>query len=535
MDGASFLQMIRRSERGRLKVYLGYAAGVGKTSRMLEEGHRLRQGGLDVVAALVEDHGRRFTAALAEGLEALPPRLTQYHGVSTRELDLDALLLRRPQVALVDELAHSNPPGSRNAKRYQDVQELRAAGIHVISTLNVQHLESLHGALQRLGMPRVRDRVPDLVLNDADEVVNVDLAPADLRQRLEAGQILPLEQVEAALREGYRSAQLEQLRELALRELAMRLDHRRREGPESGGGSGDQLMVALGPQAGTHAALLRQASRLAGRLNRNWYAVHVQAPGPGLGALPDASRDLANQLGAVVFTLKGQDVAQALLEFAERYGVGFLVAGKPRRRRWIGWPLRQRVTRQLLAGGRCSVLLVDADEGAPGPAPRPQALRLTDLLSPRGVLILDDPQDPADLMLALSHRALAGSRLDPALAARRVLMREARGSTFMNHGLALPHATLEGLDAPRMALGLTKAGLRGLGQLQPVEAVFLLLTPPNAETAHLELLSAVSRAFQDAAVRAGLRASVTAEQALDALALGPEGPAAGASDDEGAG
>ena len=523
MERTSFLQMIRRSERGRLKVYLGYAAGVGKTSRMLEEGHRLRQEGLDVVAAMADAHGRPFTSALAQGLEALPPRDLLYHGVAAQELDLEGLLRRRPQVALIDELAHSNPPGSRNAKRYQDVQELRAAGIHVISTLNVQHLESLHDAVAGLTAARIRDRVPDLVLDDADEVVNVDLAPADLLQRLQAGQILPLDRVEAALREGFRSSQLEQLRELALRELATRLGHRSRSGTEGAGLANDQVLVALGPREETHPALLRHASRMVGRLNRNWYAVHVQAPGrdanPNAPKLLGSSRELANQLGAVVFTLKGDDVARSLIEFAGRYRVGCLIVGKPRRWRWLAWTGRQRVVERLLARSGCSVLLVDTSPAPASVAPPAPPPRLAEYLHPMGVLVLNEPWEMGDLVLALAHRALEGTGVNAALAAQQVLLREARGSTFLNNGLGLPHAAVDGLAAPRMALGLLKAGLRGQGAGSPVEAVFLLLTPANAEAAHLELLSAVSRVFQDAAVRAGLRAATTAEEALDALAL----------------
>src|SRR5580765_758068 len=177
----AFLQMIRRSERGRLKVYLGYGPGVGKTYQMLQEAHRLKAEGIDVVVGLVETHGRADTEKQVEGLEVLPRRKVEYRGIVVEEFDVDACLARKPQVAVVDELAHTNVPGSRNAKRYEDVQELLAAGIHVITTLNVQHLESLYNTVESLIGVKVRERIPDSVLADADQLVNIDISPEDLQ------------------------------------------------------------------------------------------------------------------------------------------------------------------------------------------------------------------------------------------------------------------------------------------------------------------------------------------------------------------
>jgi len=225
----AFLQMIRRSQRGRLKVYLGYGPGVGKTYQMLQEGHRLKRDGIDVVVGLVETHGRQETAKLIEGLEVIPPRKIEYRGVVIEEMDIDAVLARKPQVALVDELAHTNAPDSRNPKRYQDVQELLAAGIHVISAMNVQHLESLYNTVENLLGVRVRERVPDSVLAEADIIVNVDLAAEDLQQRLEDGLVYPRDRVAQALENFFTRSNLEHLRELTLRELASQLDLKRRE------------------------------------------------------------------------------------------------------------------------------------------------------------------------------------------------------------------------------------------------------------------------------------------------------------------
>src|ERR1700675_3251417 len=191
--------MIRQQQRGRLKIYLGFAAGVGKTYEMLQEAHRLKRQGVDVVIGVVETHGRAETAALVEGLEQVPRRRIEYRGVVLEEMDLDALLARRPTVALVDELAHTNAPGSRNAKRYQDVEELLKAGINVITTLNIQHLEKVYDLVEKATGVKVKERIPDHVLGLADQIVNVDLSAEDLRERLLAGKIYPAERVEQAL------------------------------------------------------------------------------------------------------------------------------------------------------------------------------------------------------------------------------------------------------------------------------------------------------------------------------------------------
>ena len=344
----SFLRLIRRAQRGKLKVYLGYGAGVGKTWQMLQEGHRLQKEGIDVVVGLVETHGRAETAQLIEGLEVVPRRQVHYRGISIEEMDLDAVLARRPEVALVDELAHTNVPGSKNPKRYEDVQDLLTAGIHVISTLNVQHLESLYDTVETQIGVKVYERVPDSVLAEADEIVNVDLAPEDLQQRLREGKIYPQERVSTALEHFFKRANLNQLRELTLRELAAQIDLKRRAEPEEEHDTApDQVMVCLSSRGPNSAALLRYGSRLAGRLNRNWYAVYVQTPREEPTAIDATTQrqisdtlTLAKQLGAQVFPYKGEDVAATILHFAREYRVGHIVIGKPGPlpawRRWLG-------------------------------------------------------------------------------------------------------------------------------------------------------------------------------------------------------
>src|SRR5438094_5023734 len=275
-----FLSLIRQQRRGRLKIYLGFAAGVGKTYEMLQEGQRLKRQGVDVVVGFVETHGRAETAAQVGDLEQVPRRRIEYRGVVLEEMDVDALLARRPTVALVDELAHTNAPGSRNAKRYQDVEELLRAGINVISTLNIQHLESLYDLVEQATGVKVKERVPDYVLAMADQIVNVDLSTEDLRERLLAGKVYPASRVPQALESFFTADNLTRLREMTLGEIAHLLDRRRREqGGEEQMSGPDRVMVCLSSGSPQAPALLRKGARVADRLNAPWYAVYIQTPG----------------------------------------------------------------------------------------------------------------------------------------------------------------------------------------------------------------------------------------------------------------
>jgi two-component system sensor histidine kinase KdpD len=370
----SFLRLIRRAQRGKLKIYLGYGAGVGKTWKMLEEGHHLKEEGVDVVVGLVETHGRAETARLIEGLEVIPRRQFQYRGITLEEMDLDAVLARRPEVALVDELAHTNVPGSQNTKRYQDAQELMNAGIHVISTLNIQHLESLYDIVETHIGVKVRERIPDSVLAEADEIVNVDISPADLLQRLNEGKIYPTERVAVALENFFKRTNLDQLRELTLREIASQIDLKRRGQPEETPDiAPDQVMVCLSSRGPNTAALLRYGSRLAGRLNTNWYAVYVQTPKEESTVIDAATQSrlsdtltLAKELGAQVFPFKGEDIAETILHFAREYRVGHVVIGKPGPlpawKRWLGW---KTIVEQLILKAPRGVNIVVVDTQRP--------------------------------------------------------------------------------------------------------------------------------------------------------------------------
>jgi two-component system sensor histidine kinase KdpD len=363
-----FLSLIQRQQRGRLKIYLGFAAGVGKTYEMLQEGHRLKRQGVDVVIGIIETHGRAETAAQIGDLEQVPRRRIEYRGVVLEEMDLETLLARRPTVAMVDELAHTNAPGSRNAKRYQDIEELTRAGINVISTLNVQHLESLHDIVEAATGVKVKERVPDYVIGMADQLVNVDLSAEDLRERLLAGKVYPKERIEAALANFFTLANLTRLRELVMGEIAHRLDRRRQEGEEGAGHGGvNRVMVALSSRSPNAAALLRKGARLADRLGAPWYAVYVQTPGETMEKTDAATQrhvtntlTLAQQLGGTALPFKGADVVSTIAAFVQEYGITHIVLGKTQRpwyQRWFGQSVLDRLLR---ATSGVDILVVDA-------------------------------------------------------------------------------------------------------------------------------------------------------------------------------
>ena len=540
----TFLQMIRRSQRGLLKVYLGYGPGVGKTYRMLQEAHRLKKEGIDVVVGLVETHGRAETAQLIEGLEVIPRRRVEYHQIIVEEMDADAVINRHPQVAIVDELAHTNVPGSKNTKRYQDVQDILAAGINVISALNIQHLESLYNTVEQLVGVKVRERIPDSVLAEADQIINIDLSAEDLQQRLREGKIYPTERVQSSLENFFTNSNLEHLRELALRELASQIDFKRRETAQEkiaapADGSPDQIMVCLSSRGPNSARLLRFASRLAGRLNRNWYAVYVQTPSESPTNIDAVTQrlladtlTLANQLGAMVLPVKGQNVAATILQFAHEYRVGQIVIGRPRPvplwKRLVG---HRSVAEELIHRAEgLSIVVVDAESeerrstdfvepstNATMSAVRP-AGTLSRLLTPQRIVIWDDPVARQDVRRTLVDTIVSTV---PGLSAEVVLQklaeREKQGSTFLNEGIALPHARLEKLDSPQVALGLTRAGLLDVVTEQPISAAFLLLSPASGANVHLQVLAKAGRALQNRELRAALSRVATPTEAMEAI------------------
>jgi two-component system sensor histidine kinase KdpD len=341
-----FLSLIRDQQRGRLKVYLGFAPGVGKTYEMLQEGQRLKRQGIDVVVGYAEFHGRADTAAQMGDLEQIPRLRTEYRGVVLEEMDLDALLKRRPTVALVDELAHTNAPGSRHAKRYQDVEELLRAGINVISTMNIQHLESLYDMIERFTGVKVKERVPDYILQQADQIVNVDISSEDLQERLRAGKVYPLERVERSLNNFFTESNLSRLRELALEELAQALDRRRQQRERGETATSERFMACLSSNSPNTHRLLRKTARLAGRFSAPWYAVYIRTPAEGMEKVDAATQrritdalTLAQQLGGISMPYQGPSFPAAVAEFVREYAITHVLVGRSQRpwyRRWFG-------------------------------------------------------------------------------------------------------------------------------------------------------------------------------------------------------
>ena len=521
----NFLRLIRRSQRGRLKLYLGYAAGVGKTYQMLLEGHRLMEDGIDLAVGLIETHGRAETEALVAGLPVIPRRKVTHRGIVIEEMDLDAILARRPSVVLVDELAHTNVPGSRNAKRYQDVEELLAAGIHVISTLNIQHLESLYETVERATAVRVRERIPDRVVAKADQIVNVDITIEDLRRRLKEGKVYTRERIETALDHFFRPPNLEQLRELTLRELAAQIDARRRDPLDQDiPSSPDQVMVALSSRGPNSEALLRYASRLAGRLNRNWYAVYVQTSQERPTVIDAATQrilsntlTLAQQLGATVFTYKGDDVVKTVLQFAKEYRVGHIVIGTPGRKVPFWKRLRGEasiVDRLVTEGRGITVVVLDTKsireerhalesthpaDGIPGDSQKRKDFSLENdaALSEMTALVWEESIEKEEAIRRLldSCRGV-GKRLRES-AWEPVLEREQQGGTFVGEDVAIPHARIAGLSRPLMAIGVCREGIQDPAAGWKVRIMLLLLSPVEPPESHLGMLGLISRMARD--------------------------------------
>jgi two-component system sensor histidine kinase KdpD len=373
-----FLELVQKSKRGRLKLYIGFAAGVGKTYRMLEEAHELRRRGVDVVVGFIETHGRAETAALLDGVEAVARRNIEYRGVTLEEMSLNNILKRNPAVALVDELAHTNVPGSRNRKRYQDVLELLDAGINVIGAFNVQHLESLNDLVERATGVVVRETIPDSFLEQADQVVNLDLAVEDLQDRLRAGKIYAADKVPGALENFFKAQNLAHLRELALREVAESVERasvaRPRADEAARPSTRRRVMVCMSSHPPRAAMLLRRGSRLAGRFNTDWFVVFVEGPRDAPELIDAevqrhllANIEKARELGAEVVRLKGTDAVEAILDFARSHNVGQILVGRSHQPWWkqvLGRSVPIRLVKEAV-GFDIHIVSLDEEEPAP--------------------------------------------------------------------------------------------------------------------------------------------------------------------------
>jgi two-component system sensor histidine kinase KdpD len=342
--GEQVLAKLQDQQRARLRIYIGAAPGVGKTYSMLEDAHVFKRDGVDVVIGLVETYGRADTDAKIGKLEIVSKRTIDYRGVVLEEMDVDAILRRKPQLCIVDELAHTNAPGSRHEKRYQDVLDLLDAGIGVLTAVNIQHLETLNDAVGKVTGVRVRETVPDTFLDRADEVVNVDVTVQELQSRLRQGKVYKPEKVEQALTNFFRETNLSTLRELALRAVADEIgekaaSHRQREGLEPAL-IPERVMVCMSSNADA-PRVLRTGARIAGRLGARWYAVYVETPREAPGCIVASDRDalqrniaLAESLGATVVRVKADRPAGGLIAFAKREGITHVIFGQSARTRW---------------------------------------------------------------------------------------------------------------------------------------------------------------------------------------------------------
>ncbi|HWY38739.1 MAG TPA: sensor protein KdpD [Bacteroidia bacterium] len=333
-----FLDLIKKSRRGKFKIYIGMSAGVGKSYRMLQEAHSLLKNGIDVKIGFIETHDREETAALLEGLPVVPRRKLFYKGKELEEMDVQAIINLRPEVVVVDELAHTNIEGSYNEKRWQDVNEILSAGINVISAINIQHIESLNEDIKQITGIDVRERIPDSVIAEADEVVNIDLTADELISRLKEGKIYKLEKIDAALKNFFKSENILQLRELALKEVASQVERKvESEVPKNTGLRHDRFLACISSNDKTAKTVIRKTARLANYYNSRWFVLYVQTKKEDPDLIPlDKQRHLINnfklatELGAEIIKIENDNIANAIIEQAEERNITTICIGKPR-------------------------------------------------------------------------------------------------------------------------------------------------------------------------------------------------------------
>ena len=337
-----FLNLIRKSRRGKFKIYIGMSAGVGKTYRMLQEAHSLVKNGVDIRIGYVETHNREETAALAEGLPFIERKKVFYKGKELEELDLQAVINIHPEVVIVDELAHTNIPGTKNEKRWQDVIEILDAGINVISAVNIQHIESINAEVHTITGIEVSERVPDKILQMADEVVNIDLTADELIARLKEGKIYHADKIETALRNFFQADKILQLRELALKEVASQVERKvDNEITVQARLRHERFLACISSNADTARMIIRKTARLASYYNSKWYVLYVQTPREDSNRIKLSVQrhlinnfKLATELGAEVIQLKSSHVSRAMMQVAEEKNITTICIGKPHISLW---------------------------------------------------------------------------------------------------------------------------------------------------------------------------------------------------------
>ncbi len=332
-----FLDLIKKSRRGKFKIYIGMSAGVGKTYRMLQEARALLRNGIDVKIGYVETHNRKETHELLEGLPVIPRRKLFYKGKELEELDVQAVINLRPEIVVIDELAHTNIEGSKNEKRWQDVVEILEAGINVISAVNIQHIESLNEEIKNITGVEVKERIPDSVVAQADEVVNIDLTADELITRLKEGKIYEAAKIETALKNFFKSEHILQLRELALKEVASQVERKvETEVTQAYAAKHERFLACISSNEQTARTVIRKSARLANYYNSKWYVLYVQTPAESPDKIPlDKQRHLINnfklatELGAEIIKVENKQVAKAIIEQAEERNITTICIGKP--------------------------------------------------------------------------------------------------------------------------------------------------------------------------------------------------------------
>ncbi|WP_306350320.1 sensor protein KdpD [Flavobacterium sp. '19STA2R22 D10 B1'] len=332
-----FLDLIQKSRKGKFKIYIGMSAGVGKTYRMLQEAHTLLRNGIDVKIGFIETHMRKETHDLLEGLPVIPRRTLFYKGKHLEEMDLQAIINLRPEIVIVDELAHTNIEGSKNKKRWEDVMEILDAGINVISAVNIQHIESLHYDIKKITSIEVQERIPDSVLKVADEVVNIDLTSDELITRLKEGKIYSADKIPTALSNFFKSEHILQLRELALREVANQVERKvENEVPKNASFRQDRLLACISSNEKTAKIVIRKTARLANYYHSKWYVLYVQTPKESSTKIAlDKQRHLINnfklatELGAEIIKVESPHIVNAMMEIAEQKEISTVCIGKP--------------------------------------------------------------------------------------------------------------------------------------------------------------------------------------------------------------
>lgn len=522
-NASDLIERLKYSKEAPLRIYLGGSPGVGKTYRMLRDGNGLLKKGIDVVVGYVESHGRNETDAQIENLEVIPKKQILYRDKEFFEMDTEAVIRRKPQIALVDELAHTNTPGSVHEKRYQDIEDLLAAGIAVFSTCNIQHLESMHDTVEQLTGIEVKERVPDTFFALAKEILMVDVSVEELQERLLAGKIYKPEKVRHALQNFFTHANISLLREMALREVANDLEQKDKEIRKSTGKiSSEKVMVAIADREDSKT-LIRFGSRMSGRMNAKWFAVYVEPDGmktkkPNI--LQENFR-LAKLLGAQVVNLQGKNITDTLINFAREEGVTQIILGATQRSWWKRFVSGSVVEGLLKSVGEIAVHVFPLKSEDPGkPTPPSIAMHLTDYIKPEHILPNIESVHTVEqtISLLIDHLIISYPDLSPLRGeiSELIMTRERLMSTFLESGIAIPHAAgFEKINDIHAVMALTPKGVTSLSRDRKAYIILLFLSPEVGKSNHLKFLATIASVFLDQTTVREISGARSAQEAYD--------------------